>query len=91
MEQKDARLNISRIGVRRTDELCSEKGILLHHDRGAAKMNRKQTSNPGSVKLITAPSSSLPNFIKIEGMRRCNIAGAVYGSERVGSGLPLNV
>jgi hypothetical protein len=67
MEQKDARLNISRVSARR--RLCSEKEILLQHDRGAAKMNRKQTIKPGSGKRISAPYSSVPSFIKIEGMR----------------------
>jgi hypothetical protein len=32
-------------------------------------MNRKQTIKPGSGKRISAPYSSVPSFIKIEGMR----------------------
>ena len=32
-------------------------------------MNRKQTNKPGSVERISAPYSSVPSFIKIEGLR----------------------
>jgi hypothetical protein len=45
-------------------------------------MNRKQTSKPGSMTAISAPYFSLPNFTKIEGVGRCKIAGAAYGSGR---------